>query len=119
MKRGAHVQAYGAVLSTSPDLPLRVDRLVVGDWNQCKKSEYGQFAGLIQDGSLRDEHVCADIGKIVAGLKPGRESDDERNLFWHKGFAISDIVISHLAYERAVARGMGTWLPYYADPKDM
>ena len=33
------------------------------------------------------------IGEIVAGLKPGRESESERNLFWHKGFAISDIML--------------------------
>ena len=119
VKPGAHVQAYGAILSTSPDLPMVVDRFVVDDWNQCKKSEYGQFAGLIQDGSLRDEHVYGEIGEIVAGLKSGRDSDDERNLFWHKGFAISDIVIGHLAYERAREAGIGTWLPYYADPRDM
>ena len=55
----------------------------------------------------------------MAGLKPGRASDEERNLFWHKGFAISDIVIGHLAYERAKEAGVGTWLPYYADPRDM
>lgn len=119
VKPGAHLQAYGAVLSVEPTLPFSVDRFVVDDWNQCKKSEYGQFAQLVQDGRLRDEHVYCDIGEIVAGRKPGRESDQERNLFWHKGFAISDIVVGHLAYERAKARGVGTWLPYYANPRDM
>lgn len=119
VKPGAHLQAFGAILSVEPTLPFSVDKFVVDDWNQCKKSEYGQFAGMIRDGRIRDEHIYCDVGEIVAGLKPGRESDDERNLFWHKGFAISDIVIGHLAYERAKERGIGTWLPYYAHPEDM
>ena len=54
----------------------------------------------------------------VAGLRPGRESDRERILFRHKGFAISDIVLGHLAFEKAKERGVGTTLPYYAPPRD-
>ncbi len=119
VKPGAWLQPYGAVLSVAPSLPFTVDKLVVDDWNQCKRSEYGQFAEMIQAGELRDEHCYADIGEIVAGLKPGRESDQERIIFWHKGFAISDIVIGHLAYERAKEKGIGTWLTYYRDPHDM
>lgn len=60
-----------------------------------------------------------EIGEIVAGLKPGRESDDERIVFWHKGIAVSDIVIGDLVYRKAKERGLGTMLSYYADPRDM
>ena len=119
VKPGALIQPYGAVLSVEPTLPFTVDKFVVDDWNQCKKSEYGQFAGMIQSGEIRDEHIYGDVGEVVAGLKPGRESDEERIMFWHKGFAISDIVIGHLAYERAKDKGVGTWLTYYKDPQDM
>lgn len=119
VKPGALVQPYGAVLSVSPSLPFRVDKLVVDDWNQCQQSQYGQFAGLVQAGELRTEHVYGEIGEIVAGLKPGRERADERILFWHKGFAVSDIMLAHLAYQKALARGIGTRLPYYSQPRDM
>ncbi len=119
VKPGAHLQAYGAVLSVERTLPFTVDKLVVDDWNQCKQSPYGQFAGLVQAGELRDEHVHGEIGEIVAGLRPGRESPAERILFWHKGFAISDIMIGDLAYRKAVEKGVGTRVPYDADPRDM
>lgn len=119
VKPGAHLQAYGAVLSVEPTLPFSVDKMVVDDWNQCQRSQYGQFAGLIQDGRLRSEHIYGEIGEIVAGLKPGRESDSERNLFWHKGFAVSDIMMAHLAYRKAKARGVGTVVPFYNNPQDM
>ncbi len=119
VKPGALIQPYGAVLSVAPALPFTVDKMVVDDWNQCQKSQYGQFAGLIQAGELRTEHIYGEIGEIVAGLKPGRESPQERILFWHKGFAVSDIVLGNLAYQKARAKGVGTLLHYYREPKDM
>lgn len=119
VKPGALIQPYGAVLSVAPTLPFSVDKMVVDDWNQCRQSQYGQFAGLIQTGELCDEHIYGEIGEIVAGLKPGRESQQERILFWHKGFAISDIMIGHLAYQKAREKGIGRVLPYYSRPQDM
>jgi ornithine cyclodeaminase len=119
VKPGALIQPYGAVLSVAPTLPFTVDKLVVDDWSQCQKSQYGQFAGLIQAGELRSEHVYGEIGEVVAGLKPGRESPQERILFWHKGFAVSDIVLGNLAYQKARAKGVGTLLSYYREPQDM
>ena len=118
VKPGALLQPYGAVLSVEKTLPYTADKFLVDDWNQCVKSGYGQFADLINAGELRAEHVYGELGEVVAGLKPGRESADERIVFWHKGYAISDIVIGHLAYEKAKARGIGTTLPYYEDPRD-
>lgn len=119
VKPGALIQPYGAVLSVEATLPFTVDKVVVDDWNQCQQSQYGQFASLIQEGELRDEHIYGEIGEVVAGIKPGRQSADERILFWHKGFAVSDIVVGHLAYETAKEKGIGTTLPYYSKPRDM
>ncbi|MCY4222140.1 MAG: ornithine cyclodeaminase family protein [Thiotrichales bacterium] len=118
VKPGALLQAYGAVLSVERTLPFSVDKFFVDDWNQCHTSKYGTFAGMIQEGAIRDEHVHGEIGEVVAGIKPGRESDEERILFWHKGFAISDIVLGHLAFEKAKERGVGTMLTYHASPRD-
>ncbi len=119
VKPGALLQPYGAVLSVAPTLPFSVDKMVVDDWNQCQQSQYGQFASMTQSGELRVEHIYAEIGEVVAGLKPGRESQEERILFWHKGFAISDIMLGHLAYQKAQEKGIGRLLPYYRRPQDM
>jgi ornithine cyclodeaminase len=119
VKPGALIQPYGAVLSVAPTLPFSIDKMFVDDWNQCQKSQYGQFAGLIQAGELRDEHITGEIGEVVAGVKPGRESQQERILFWHKGFAVSDIVLGNLAYQKAQEKGIGTLLNYYREPRDM
>jgi ornithine cyclodeaminase len=119
VRPGALLQPYGAVLSVAPSLPFTVDKMVVDDWNQCQQSEYGQFAAMVQAGELRTEHIYAEIGEIVAGLKPGRTSQAERILFWHKGFAISDIVLGHLVHKKAREMEIGTPLVYYREPRDM
>ena len=118
VRPGALLQPYGAVLSVEPSLPYRADKFIVDDWNQCVKSGYGQFADLINAGELRAEHLYAEIGEVVAGIKPGRENESERIVFWHKGYAISDIMVGHLIYEKAKAQGIGTRLSYYESPRD-
>ena len=44
VKPGALIQPYGVEQSVESSLPVSVDKMVVDDWNQCQKSEYGQFA---------------------------------------------------------------------------
>ena len=109
---GALVIPYGAVRSTDPTLPIVADKFVVDDWRQAAGSPFGQYSTAIADGILRRDHVHAEIGEIVAGRRPGRESDHELIVFWHRGFAISDIALGVLAVDRARERGLGTTLVY-------
>jgi ornithine cyclodeaminase len=108
LKPGALVIPYGAVMSTEPSLPLVADKLVVDDWAQAAAGGFGQYCGLIDAGTLGREHVHAEIGEVITGAKAGREPADDLIVFWHRGFAISDIMIGSLAYERARAAGVGT-----------
>jgi ornithine cyclodeaminase len=105
LKPGALLVSYGWVMALEPSLPFKVDKLVVDDWRQCKKG--GQLFPLIERGELRDEHVHAEIGQVVTGARSGRTSGTERVLFWHRGFAISDIVVGAWVFEQARARGLG------------
>jgi ornithine cyclodeaminase len=103
-------------MALDPALPFRADRLVVDDWAQCQRG--GQLHPLIARGELRREHVHAEIGEIVAGLRPGRTSPDERIVFWHRGFAISDIVLGAWILARAEDRGVGQVLTLWEGPDE-
>ena len=48
----------------------------------------------------------------VAGLKPGRESDEETNLFWHRGLSLSDIALGAFMLEKAKRMGLGQKLRF-------
>jgi ornithine cyclodeaminase len=61
---------------------------------------------------LTVETLHAELGEIVAGRRPGRERDDERILFWHRGLATCDVALGALLLDRATERGIGTVLDY-------
>jgi ornithine cyclodeaminase/alanine dehydrogenase-like protein (mu-crystallin family) len=55
--------------------------------------------------------IHAEIGQIVAGLKPGRERTDERIMVMNTGMAIEDVSLGKVVYERALRAGVGVRLP--------
>jgi ornithine cyclodeaminase/alanine dehydrogenase-like protein (mu-crystallin family) len=52
----------------------------------------------------------AELGELVAGLKPGRESPTERALAMNLGLAMDDMAVAPEVYRRARALGLGAWL---------
>jgi ornithine cyclodeaminase/alanine dehydrogenase-like protein (mu-crystallin family) len=53
----------------------------------------------------------ADLGEIVAGKKPGRESGSERTAAINLGLALDDMATAIRVYRRAKAAGIGRELP--------
>lgn len=54
--------------------------------------------------------IHADLGELVAGCKPGRQSPGERTIACNLGLALDDIAVAPLIYARARENGIGTWL---------
>ena len=67
-----------------------MDKLVVDDWGQCRSGPFGSLRAHVEAGLLSEETLYAELGEIVAGRKPGRESDAETILFWHRGCRLSE-----------------------------
>jgi ornithine cyclodeaminase/alanine dehydrogenase len=55
--------------------------------------------------------IHADLGELVTGRKAGRETPEERTMACNLGLALDDIAVAPLIYERALEKGIGTWLP--------
>jgi len=53
----------------------------------------------------------ADLGELVAGQKPGRETAVERTMTANLGLALDDMAVAPIIYRKAVGKGLGTWLP--------
>jgi alanine dehydrogenase len=104
---------YGAKSVLELDVLETMDKVLVDDWAQCKRDDpFGALRPHVQAGLLNDETVYGELAEVVAGLKSGRERDDERILFWHRGLATTDVALAHLLVQRAGARGLGTRLAY-------
>jgi len=116
LEPGALLVTYGWVMAVDPATVAKVEKRVVDDWAQCRKG--GALHPLIASGALRDEHIHAEIGQIVSGDRPGRTSADERILFWHRGFAISDIVLGAWILAEARRKGVGQTLTLWEGLED-
>ena len=83
-----------------------LDRFIVDDWGQFNSSMGGVDPYY---DPLPDPH--AELGQIVAGLKPGRESSDERIIDFNYGMAIHDVAMAGEVLTRARSAGRGVELP--------
>ena len=112
IKRGACVIPYGTMSAVELSLTDIMDKIVMDDWGQAKAGPFGALRAHVDSGRLSEKTLHAELGQIVAGLKPGRESDDETNLFWHRGLSLSDIALGAAMLEKAQRLGIGQRLRY-------
>jgi ornithine cyclodeaminase len=107
IKPGAFVVPYGTMSAVELSLTDIMAKLVVDDWGQCKGGQFGSLRAHVETGRLSEATLHAEMGQIVAGLKPGRESETETNLFWHRGLSLSDIALGHAMLAKAERLGIG------------
>ncbi|ARQ02551.1 ornithine cyclodeaminase family protein [Pseudorhodoplanes sinuspersici] len=112
IKPGAFVVPYGTMSAVELSLTDIMSKMVVDDWGQCKSGQFGSLRAHVEAGKLSEATLHAEMGEIVAGLKPGRERDDETILFWHRGLSLSDIALGHAMLEKAARLGIGQTLRY-------
>jgi len=55
--------------------------------------------------------IHADLGELVVGKKPGRETDEEITITANLGLAIDDMAVAPMLYRMALEKGLGTKLP--------
>jgi ornithine cyclodeaminase/alanine dehydrogenase len=68
---------------------------------------YFMSVGYLANG-LPELH--AEIGEVVAGLKPGRESDNELIMDMNIGMGVEDMVVAVDILKRALKNNVGTRL---------
>ncbi len=112
IKKGALLMPYGTMSVVEENLPDIIDKWVMDDFGQAHAGKFGALRRQIDNGSLNKDNLHAEIGQIVAGMKPGRERDDETILFWHRGLSLSDIALGGAMLAKAKALGIGQQLFY-------
>lgn len=112
IKVGAFVVPYGTMSAVELGLTDIMSKIVVDDWGQCREGPFGALRAHVNAGKLSERTLHAELGQVVAGLKPGRERNDETILFWHRGLSLSDIALGHAMLEKARRRGIGQRLRF-------
>ena len=83
---------------------LSVDKFVTDDWNQAQS--FMQYSAHIK----KPPHLYGELGEIVSGAKPGRETDDERIVCIFIGMALVDVAFGDLIYKMALEKEIGSEL---------
>jgi len=63
-----------------------------------------------EKGTFRAWAEAEDLGRVIAGLRPGRQRDEERLVSIILGLGIYDVVVARRVVDEARKRGMGTAL---------
>jgi len=111
LSSGVHFNCIGADAPGKEELDpviLKRAKIVVDDWEQASHS--GEINVPLSQGIIKRESVWAEIGEIVAGLKPGRERRDEITIFTSTGLAVQDAVTAKIAYDKAIKKGIGRFI---------
>ena len=106
---GTHINGIGSHSPNARELDTETIRRakVVPDYAPACLAEAGDLIIPIQEGAITEDHVHANLGEVVAGLKPGRESVEEITLFKSVGLAVQDASTAARVYELAQAAGVG------------
>jgi ornithine cyclodeaminase/alanine dehydrogenase-like protein (mu-crystallin family) len=104
LREGAFASAVDFDSYWTSEALAQVDRVTTDD--------HAQFRYYRELGYFRETpEPCADLGELVTGVRPGRQSPTERTLAMNLGLALEDMAVAPEVLRRATAAGLGTWLP--------
>jgi ornithine cyclodeaminase/alanine dehydrogenase-like protein (mu-crystallin family) len=98
LKPGVHINAIGSYKPHVREIPgetvLRA--LVYVDQRKACLEEAGDLIIPLREGLIDGGHIRGEIGEVLAGLKPGRNSGQDITLFKSVGNAAQDLAIASL-----------------------
>jgi ornithine cyclodeaminase len=106
---GAHLNAVGGFTPEMQEVPEETvarARIVVDSREACW-AEAGDLIIPRDRGLISEADIHAELGEIVAQLKPGRETDTEITLFKSVGNAVQDVAVATKALKEADRLGLG------------
>jgi ornithine cyclodeaminase/alanine dehydrogenase-like protein (mu-crystallin family) len=114
LKPGVHINAVGACLPHIRELDTRTvaDAAFFTDRRESAENEAGDYLLAQKEGAIGPDHIRAELGEVVAGMAPGRSSDDEITIFESLGLAIEDLAAADHVVRRARAEGVGVDVPF-------
>jgi ornithine cyclodeaminase len=100
---GAHLCVMGTIAPIGHEID--VETLAVcalfTDRRDSLDAEAVEWQEGLRAGRFGPDHLRAELGEVLAGIRPGRRSDDEITLFRSLGLAAEDLAAAELVVARA------------------
>ncbi|HEU4341967.1 MAG TPA: saccharopine dehydrogenase NADP-binding domain-containing protein [Candidatus Binatia bacterium] len=107
---GVTVYSIGKNQEMASSFYKKADKFVFDSWQHCKNKS--DMQRMLKENYLSEKDIYAELPELLAGKKPGRQSDRERIFIRAIGLVNQDIALADWIYRRAIERGIGTRLPY-------
>ncbi len=111
---GTHIVAIGTDARGKQELDPEIFRnakVVVDSIMQCR--EKGETQHPLNQNIITKDGIHAEIGEVLLGKKPGRESDEEVTIFDSTGMAIQDNTTATKIYRNAIESKVGTFFEFF------
>ena len=108
IQRGTFIAAVGADNDDKQELDpqlLGASKVVVDILEQC--AQIGELHHALSSGIMTRNNVHAELGEVISGKKPGRDSAKDTIIFDSTGSAIQDVAAAAVIFERAREQGLG------------
>jgi ornithine cyclodeaminase/alanine dehydrogenase len=115
VRPGTHIVAIGTDQRGKQELDPEIFRnakIVNDSIAQCVTK--GETWHPLNAGIITMDRIHGEIGDILLGKKPGRESDDEITIFDSTGMAIQDNTTASRIYRNALENGVGTFFAFFS-----
>jgi ornithine cyclodeaminase len=114
LKPGVHINGIGSYTPEMQEIPTKTiaRALVVVDSRSAVLAEAGDLIQPIQQGTITESHIHAELGEIILGRKPGRINETQITCFKSVGVAVQDANAARLSLQNALKMGLGqrvTW----------
>lgn len=107
---GAHINAVGSFTPFMQEIDTktiqRADKIVTDNRDETM-AVAGDLLVPLRGGEIEEVVLYGELGDIVAGKIPGRESEQEITIYESVGFGALDIAVAIAAYRKAVEQGVG------------
>ena len=107
---GVHINAVGASVPSWRELDTEAVRRskLFTDRRESLENEAGEYRLALEEGVIGADHLLAELGDVLIGAHPGRDSEDDITLFRSLGLAVEDVAAGWFVYQRALERSIGT-----------
>lgn len=110
LQPGTHINSIGSYKAEMQEVDCvtlqRAAKIVV-DEHEAAFSEAGDLIVALAQGAIQRSDIYAELGEIAAGLKAGREHEDEITYFKSVGNAAQDAAVAQAIYQHAVQENLG------------
>ncbi|HWO02453.1 MAG TPA: ornithine cyclodeaminase family protein [Blastocatellia bacterium] len=114
ISEGTHLNVVGSSIPTTREMDtatMAAASLFV-DRRESTLNEGGDYLFAMREGAIGPEHIRAEIGELLTGMKAGRTSPEEITLFKSLGLAIEDLASADYLYRKAQETRSGTWVEF-------